>query len=448
MMSIWHKRSSLLAAGLLTVFTTRGAAVGLLDAYMAARQNDPTFRAARYERDAGQYAIDLGRSGLLPVVAITGSWSTNRGERRYIQGSSLNTTQDLDYRDNSLGLTLRQPLFNYDAIVRYRQGFVQAAYSNAVFDKKEAEMAIRLSTAYFEALLAMEKLALSEAEVAAYADQRQLSERRRQAGEGTITEIAEAESRLQLARAGLADALDRLSVARQKLQAMTGAAPGELWPLRADFQPTGIMPNQIDEWYTLAEEHSGEIRSRRKSFEFADLDVDRNRSGHLPQLDLVGRVQRAQNESLSTLDQRTDLRTVGVQLTIPLLAGGRVMAQSEQAVANRSRAQAELEAAISDLQVEVRRQFLAVQTGGSKVSAYQQAVEATAIAAEGARRGMVAGIRTNTDVLDAERLLYSAKRDLAQARYEVLAAILQIKAISGILTEKDLAEINSLLVPR
>lgn len=446
-MSIRRKQSRLLAATLLMVLSTSSAAVGLLDAYLAARQNDPTFRAARYERDAGLYAIDLGLSGLLPTVAITGSWSTNRGERRYIQGPS-NARQDLDYRDNSLALTLRQPLFNYDSIVRYRQGHVQAAYSNAVFDKKEAELAMRLSTAYFEALLAMEKLALSEAEVAAYGEQRHLAERRRLAGEGTITEVAEADSRLQLARAGLADALDRLSVARQKLQTMTGTTPGELWPLRPDFQPTGVLPNQLDEWYTLAEEHSGEIRSRRKSFEFADLDVDRNRAGHLPQLDLVGRIQRAQNESLSTLDQRTDLRTVGVQLTIPLLAGGRVMAQSGQAVANRGRAQAELEAAISDLQVEVRRLFLAVQTGGNKVSAYQQAVDATAVAAEGARRGMVAGIRTNTDVLDAERLFYSAKRDLAQARYEVLAAILQLKAISGILTEKDLAEMSSLLVPR
>ena len=294
----------------------------------------------------------------------------------------------------------------------------------------------------------MDKLALNEAEVTAYTEQRQFAERRRRAGEGTVTEIAEAESRLQLARAGQADALDRLSVARHKLQGMTGAPPGELWPLRTDFQPTGVLPAELDEWYAIAQEHSPEVRSRRKSYEFADLDVDRQRSGHLPQLDLVGRVQQASNESLSTLDQRTDLRTVGVQLTVPLVAGGRVIAQSGQAIANRGRAQAELDTAVSDLQVEIRRLLLAVQTGGNKVAAYQQAVDASAVAAEGARRGMSAGIRTNTEVLDAERLFYSAKRDLAQARYEVLAAILQLKAVSGILTEKDLAEVASLLVPR
>ena len=151
----------------LAVFSTASPAIGLFEAYQAARQNDPAFRAARHERDAGQYAIDLGWSGLLPTVAITGSWSTNRGERRYTQGLASNVTQDLDYRDRSLALTLRQPLFNYEAIVRYRQGYIQAAYSDAVFEKKEAELAMRLVSAYFEALLAMDKLALNEAEALA-----------------------------------------------------------------------------------------------------------------------------------------------------------------------------------------------------------------------------------------------------------------------------------------
>jgi outer membrane protein TolC len=38
------------------------------------------------------------------------------------------------------------------------------------------------------------------------------------------------------------------------------------------------------------------------------------------------------------------------------------------------------------------------------------------VAAEGTKRGMAAGIRTNTDVLDAERQMFVAKRDLAQAQ--------------------------------
>ena len=109
-----------------------------------------------------------------------------------------------------------------------------------------------------------------------------------------------------------------------------------------------------------------------------------------------------------------------VQLNVPLFAGGRVNALTDQAVANRERARAELDAAVNEVLIEVRRQFMAVETGGSKITAYERAVDASVVAVEGTMRGMKAGIRTNTDVLDAERVLFVARRDLAQARYEYL----------------------------
>jgi protease secretion system outer membrane protein len=126
-----------------------GGAAGLMDAYQAARQNDPTFRAARYERDAGQYAIPIGRAGLLPNVGITGNFSQNKGERK---STRSDLTQSLDYQEQVAAIILRQPLFNYDSFVRYQQGGVQAAFSDAVFDRKEAELAVKLAGAYFEAL--------------------------------------------------------------------------------------------------------------------------------------------------------------------------------------------------------------------------------------------------------------------------------------------------------
>jgi protease secretion system outer membrane protein len=216
----------------------------------------------------------------------------------------------------------------------------------------------------------MERLALTDAEIAAYQAQRELAERRRKGGEGTVTEVAEAESRLQLARAGRADALDRLSVAMLRLESMTGKPMAPLWPLRPEFSPNGVQPGNLDEWSALAQDNSAEIRSRRKAFEFASLEVDRNRAGHYPQLDLVARSSRAENETISQLNQKDSINAVGVQLNIPLFAGGRVNALTDQAVANRERARAELDAAVNEVLIEVRRQFMAVETGGSKIAAY------------------------------------------------------------------------------
>jgi protease secretion system outer membrane protein len=436
--------ATLLVACSLPLLSAGARAAGLIDAYQAARQNEPTFRAARYERDAGQYAIAIGRAGLLPNLSITGSYSQNKGER---ESTVVDVTQNLDYRDTVSAVILRQPLFNYDSFVRYQQGGVQAAYSDAVFDRKEAELAVKVTAAYLDALFAMDRLALADAEIAAYGAQRELAERRRKGGEGTITDVADAESRLQLARAGRADALDRVAVAMRKLEGMTGQPMQPLWILHPDFMPTGVQPGRLDAWVALAQDHNPEIRSRRKAYELASLEVDRNRAGHMPQLDLVARSTRADNETISTLNQKSTINSVGVQLNIPLFAGGRVSALTDQAIANRERALAELDAAANDVLVEVTRQFLAVETGASKVTAYRKAVDASIVAVEGSKRGMMAGIRTNTDVLDAERVMFGAKRDLFQARYEVLVSTLQLKAAAGVLSEADVAEIAMLLRP-
>jgi protease secretion system outer membrane protein len=444
-MSMAHWSVKLMSCCTLALWSSGVFAAGLLDAYSAARQNDPTFRAARYERDAGQYAIAIGRSGLLPNISVTGSYSKNAGERT---STIVDVTQSLDYYDKVISIALRQPLFNYDSFVRYQQGGVQAAYSDAIFDRKEAELAVKVAGAYFDALLAMDKLALADAEIAAYGAQRKLAERRRKGGEGTVTEVAEAESRLQLARAGRADALDRVAVAMRKLEGITGTPMGDLWILRPDFVPTGVRPGQLEEWYALAQDNNPEIRAQRKAYEMASLEVNRNRAGHMPQLDFVARATRSENETISTLNQKTAVTAVGVQLNFPLFAGGRVSALTGQAVANRERTQAELDATVNEVLVEVKRQFMAVETGVSKVAAYDKAVDASLVAAEGTMRGMAAGIRTNTDVLDAERLMFVAKRDLAQARYEFLVSILQLKTAAGVLSEKDVAEIASLLLPR
>jgi protease secretion system outer membrane protein len=435
-----------LAGCVLALVSSAVAAAGLMDAYYAARQNDPTLRAARYERDAGQYAIAIGRAGLLPNIGVTGAYSKNKGERTYYTRAG-SPTEDLDYREEAAAIALRQPLFNYDSFVRYRQGDVQAAFSDAVFDRKEAEFAVKLAAAYFEVLFSLERLALSDAEIAAYRADRETSERRRKGGEGTVTEVAEAESRLQLARAGRADAIDRLSVAMLRLETMTGKTMAPLWPLRPDFAPSAVQSVGLDQWSAMAEEGSPEIRARRKSFEFASLEVDRNRAGHYPQLDLVARASRTQGETLSTLDQKNLINSVGVQLNIPFFAGGRVSALTGQAVANRERARAELDAAVNEVLVEVRRQYMAVETGASKIAAYQKAVDASVVAVEGTLRGMRSGIRSNVDVLNAERVMFVAKRDLAQARYEYLLSLLQLRAAAGVLSEKDLQETANLLLP-
>ena len=444
-MNNMRRVSQVVFAASLTLLAGHSAmAAGLLDAYLAAQRNDPTLRAARFEREAGQLARPIARAGLLPNVSLSSSRSTNSGDRSLAPGLPR---QPLDYRSAQDVLSLRQPLFNYESYVRYQQGGVQAEYSDAVFNRKEGELAVRLALAYFDLLLVGEKLAFSDAEVVSLTDQVKLAQRRNTAGEGTLTEIAESGARLAIAEASRADALDQMAVARRALEDMTGQPVAELWVLKKSFVPVSVVPDNVDDWIAQALDKSPEIIAQRKLLDSATLDVDRNRAGHMPRVDFVASLSKTDSESLNTLNQRASVRSLGVQLTVPLFAGFGVTAQTEQAVANRERAAAELDATTGKVQLEVRRWFLAARTGITKVQAYTRAVDASMVAVEGSRRGMSAGIRTNTDVLDAQRTLYSALRDRAQARYEFLTSTLRLKAAAGTLTNQDIAGTDLLLEP-
>ncbi|CAG0939595.1 Outer membrane protein TolC [Gallionellaceae bacterium] len=415
---------------------------GLMEAYQAARQHDPTFRAARFERAAGEQSTVIARAALLPNISISANRFTNHGERSLTSGAA---NQPLDYRSSQDAISLRQPLINFEGVAKYKQGGLQDAYSAAVFNQKEADLVVQVAAAYFDVLLATDQLALSDAEVAAFEDQYKLAQRRHSGGEGTVTEIAETESRLKIAEASRVDTKDQLSVAVQVLEDMTGNPAGPLHFLHKNFIPTAVQPDNLEAWLAMAQNKSPVILAQRKVLESATLEVDRVWAGHLPRLDVVASISNNENDTVNTLNQKIYSRSLGLQLNVPLYAGGGVVAATEREVANMERTSAELDAIVSKVLVEVKRQFLAAQTGIIKVAAYEKAVDASLVAVEGMKKGMAAGIRTNTDVLDAQRQLYSTKRDLGQARYTLLASQLKLKAAAGILSEQDVEKIDQLL---
>jgi len=55
------------------------------------------------------------------------------------------------------------------------------------------------------------------------------------------------------------------------------------------------------------------------------------------------------------------------------------------------------------------------------------------------------GVRINIDVLNSQSQLFQTKRDLAQARYNVLLGNLKLRQANGTLTVEDMNAINATL---
>ena len=439
----------LLSCVLLMGLSMPAAALDLSDAFALALRNDPTFHAAIAERDAGLENRAIGRAALLPNLSYR--YNSARNDSEVTQSTTAgNITNQRDYRSYSSTLTLQQPLFDYAAWSEYRQGVAKALLADAQFRGRSQELAVRVFQAYSEALFASEQIALAQAQRRAYAEQLTLNERLLKGGEGTRTDVLETRARYSLAQAQEIESMDTLDAALRALQAIIGGPVEveDLAPLAAGFSVEPLAPGNYEHWRNLAVSNNAQLIAQRHAVEAADQGVERNRAGHLPSLSAYASTGRSSSSSESTYNQRYDTDSIGIQLSVPLFAGGGVSAATRQASAERDKVQYQLDGLTAETLNELRKQFNLCASSVAKVRAYELAVESADRLIVATQKSVAGGERVNLDVLNAEQQLYGARRDLAQARHDYLRAWLQVHYLAGTLEASDLQRLDRYFASR
>ena len=421
------------------------SAIGLLQAYDAALANDPTYRAALRENEAGQQFKVLGRSNLLPNLSANYSTSKN-------QGDVITTTVVGDRTDPrkftslAASIQLRQPLFYPEGMARYRQGVAQTLASDAQFSVRSQDLIVRLVSLYATAKYAEDQLAQAMAQRTAYAEQKQSNVRLFQRGEGTRTEVLETQAKYDLAEAQVLEASDNLVNSRNALSAMVGQEITTLAPLSDDFRVRPMQPTSFEEWKAIALASNPEILAQRYAVEVAREEINKNKAGHTPRLDLIASISNSKSDTTSTFNQETNNRSIGVQLNIPLYAGGSVSAATSQAVSNYEKAQADLDAKTNQVLVELRKQYNLTLSSVARIDAATQSLSSASLLVDATQKSVKAGQRTNLDVLNAQQQLFEAKRDLELSRYNYLLGFLRLRFSAGTLGLADLQNIAAYFV--
>ncbi|MFL9922587.1 TolC family outer membrane protein [Paraburkholderia fungorum] len=427
-------------------------ALGLTDAYEGALAHDPVYAGAIKERQAGDANLAIGRSYLLPNLSANYSSYRDWTNTTYL-GSQYAGDGSIQqqYRAYSGAVSLRQPLINLEGLARYRYGKAQAQASDATLTDRSEDLLVRVLTAYTDTVFALDQLALASAQTKALEEQLAANNSMFENGEGTRTDILETTSKLELARADVADARDALDNASHTLEALTGLPAtldvAELDRLSDSYSPELPSPASYEQWRDIALDSNAELIAERYSVEAARQQLHVVQAGFYPRVDLVASLGKNQSSTLDTIGQRYLTKTVGIEVTIPLYSGGFVKASSEQASANYERMQFELEDKTNKVLLDVRKQYNLCMSSSTRIDALRSAVESAELLITASRKSARAGMRTNLDILLAEEQLYQAKRDLARARYEHLIANLQLKHAAGILTAEDLYDMARWFVP-
>lgn len=423
------------------------SALDLQQAWELLQAQGPTYRAAVHERDAGLENRAIGRAGLLPQLSASASRSWVDGTREEKDFFGRNVESDLDYDAEAYIVRLRQPLYNREKFAEYRQGKQRADYSEAVFDATTQQVAVTLAGRYFDVLLTRETIDLATAKLKAFEQQVAATQRRFDLGDGTITDIDQATARRDLAQAELIEAQDHQVVALRRLQEIIGQVPENLATLRQDFPTPVLQPASLQDWLNQAKANNPSLRAQQFNQGLAAEEVNRAKGGHWPTLDLVLGYTDSDSDSVSTIDQQNRYASAGVELNMPLYAGGGVSARVRQAVASREQAGEELNATREEVLSVTTREFRGVQSGELRIRALERAVASSERAQDSARKSFLAGSSTNLDILNAEEQVYIARRDLLEAKLRYLQARLQLAAAVGLLGEDDILQANTYLGP-
>jgi outer membrane protein, protease secretion system len=419
---------------------TQAHGLTLLQAYEAALVNDPTYRAALSEKAAGLQYEAIGRSHLRPSVSA--NLTTNRNYADINTASQGNSShENRKYTSLAASLQMRQPIYHPEGLARYRQGVAQTQASDAQFTVRSQDLIVRLVSLYAPAKYAEDQLALAIAQRDTYALQKQANQRLLTLGEGTKTDVLETQAKYDLSEVQILEARDNLVNTRNALSTLVGQEVTTLQALAEGFQPRPMDPESFDAWKELALANNPEIRAQRFALDIATQEVAKNQAGHRPRLDLLASTSKNRSDTTSTVNQNTNQVSLGLQLSIPIYAGGAVDAATLQAVANQQKAQAELDAKISQVLVELRKQYNLTLSSVPRIAAAQTALSSGQLLVEGVQKSVKGGVRTNVDLLNAQQQVQDAKRELAFSRYNYLTSYTKLRYAAGTLGEMDLQHI-------
>mgnify|MGYP003301361457 CR=1 FL=1 len=315
---------------------------------------------------------------------------------------------------------------------------------------------IRVATSYFDVLYAMDSLNAAEAEVEAIGRQRDQAKKRFDVGLASITEVQDTQAAYDLSVVGKITREAQLDSAKESLSAIIGGDLPLLSPLKDNYPTPSPEPIDREEWVKIGLANNFQLKAAHLNTSAAKSNARASGSAHLPKIDIVGTGSESETNQFNyegfeingqgiPVPAVTGRRNYSIQLSMPLFQGGAVNSRRKQAYSQYSQADENTLFTERRIIQEVRSQFSNVNTLVANVTAQTQAVISATSALEATQVGYKVGTRNVVDLLQAEKNLYSAEKNLANAKYDYILANLRLALAAGTISPSDIVDINNLL---
>jgi|GEM_PF-655541 len=393
-------------------YVENASAQSLSETLMSAWGHDAALQSAAANRVAAKENVDIARSRLLPQANIQGSQASL--SQTTTQNTSLGP-QATPFRGNSYNysLSIRQGIVRPRDWVGLDLGKQQAYYGELKFQSAKSDLWNRASGAWLDLLSAKMNQEIYAKTIQTVSESAKQETLRFEKGDGTRDSMIEAQAQLAQARAMLKDAELNLKSKLKAFQLLSGIDASD-WMNRhlPSEDKVHFVDFEKDSLWERIEEQTPELLASKAAERINEIKAQQAKYDNYPTLDAFGQSTNAQSDTTNTLGYQYRNSQVGVQLSLPLYAGGGLMATKRQADATYQASVADREA----LAMRIENQFDGdwASQGGliEKANAARGLVLAAQEQRRGAEFGVKKGLRTWTDVSNAELLVARRMSDL------------------------------------
>ncbi|MGE1069767.1 TolC family outer membrane protein [Pantoea agglomerans] len=409
-------------------------ATSLQQAARAALTYDSALQSSQMTSEADQQKYWQGMAGMLPTLTLEGNWDRQEQPDKKYQSGVTNHSYDL---------SVRQPLFDMSKYAGWRKGVAIANTAEAQSKKAEEKLLNAISNAYFSVLYQQEVLQAAKAASHNFKQQQQKLQAGILNGQNTRTELDEAKANYALAQAKEIEASSQLLLAGEAFRRLSGVSPDTVEPV--NFQCLNASPYaSLTDAINASQQRNTEIKIALFQNDQADADVLAADGAHMPVVSLYARYGKnwSRNDNDDNLlydaifgtNSKSNNLQYGVNVSIPLFAGGSQISQSYEAAYRRQAAKYSTMEAQRKAATDTLSAWLSLTNGKALINAQKNAVESSREKVVSVQYGREMGFRTVNDELDAQQKYFSALKDQAEARFNYLNALINLAQSTGSLS--------------
>jgi outer membrane protein len=224
------------------------------------------------------------------------------------------------------------------------------------------------------------------------------------------------------------------------LRSITGQYYEDLHELSDRMPLRPPDPPDPEAWVELALETNPDVLSAAFAVETARENIQLQRSGHYPTVDLTAGFADSDTGRLERSGGR-----VGVQFNFPLYQGGAVNSRTREAAYDYEAAKERLEGEQRESFRDARNGYRGVVAAIASVRAFDRARISNKTGLEATEAGFEVGTRTIVEVLNSQSDLFRARRDYSVSRYAYILSFLQLKRAAGLVSVDDFRLIDTWL---